>query len=99
MKYQIHNKGKVVSFSTKPSQAVAAYENKAGKCCIDIYPVDGISNSYLKIWFKNASLHIIAYDINNGKIDIILETIEDVIDEIREKLTEAGIEVAGGDRD
>lgn len=94
MKYEIHNKGKVVSFSTKPSQAVAAYENKAGKCRIDIYPVDDISNSYLKIWFKSDSLHIIAYD--GGKINIILETIEDVVDEIREKLTEAGIEVAGG---
>lgn len=94
MKYEIHNKGKVVSFSTKPSQAVAAYENKAGKCCIDIYPVDDISNSYLKIWFKSDSLHIIVYD--GGKINIILETIEDIIDEIRETLTKAGIEVTGG---
>ena len=93
MKYQIHNKGKFIRFSTKPSQTVAAYEDEAGKCCIDIYPGDDISNSYLKIWFKNASLHIIAYDINNGKIDIILETIEDVIDEIRENLTKSGIEV------
>lgn len=92
MKYEIHNKGKLIKFSTKPSQALAAYEND-GMCCIDIYPVDDISNSYLKIWFNNASLHIIAYDINNGKIDIILETNEDIIDEIREKLTEAGIEV------
>ena len=96
MKYEIQNTGKHIQFNTKPSQALAAYENKAGKCCIDIYPVDDISNSYLKIWFKNASLHIISYDINNGKIDIILETDEDIIDEIREKLTEAGIEVAGG---
>lgn len=93
MNYQIHNKGKVVSFSTKPSQALAAYEDKDGRCCIDVYPVDDISNSYLKIWFKSDSLHIIAYDINNGKIDIILETIEDVIDEIREELTKSGIEV------
>ncbi len=90
MKYQIHNKGKFIRFSTKPSQALAAYEDKAGKCCIDIYPVDDISNSYLKIWFNNASLHIIVYA---EKIDIILETIEDVIDEIRETLTESGIEV------
>lgn len=96
MKYEIHNKGKVVSFSTKPSQAVAAYENKAGKCCIDIYPVDDISNSYLKIWFKSDSLHIIVYA---GRIDIILETSEKIVDEIREDLTKAGIEVAGGGRD
>lgn len=91
MKYEIHNKGKFVRFSTKPSQAVAAYEGKDGRCCIDIYPVDDIRNSYLKIWFKSDSLHIIAY--NGGKINIVLETIEDVIDEIREKLTESGIEV------
>lgn len=90
MKYQIHTKGKFVRFSTKPSQALAAYEDKNGRSCIDIYPVDDITNSYLKIWFNNDSLHIIAYD---KRIDIILETIEDVIDEIREKLTKAGIEV------
>lgn len=88
MKYEIHNKGKFIRFSTKPSQVVAAYEDKDGRCCIDIYPV---GNSYLKIWFKSDSLHIIAY--NRGKINIVLETIEDVIDEIREKLTESGIEV------
>lgn len=91
MEYEIHNKGKFVRFSTKPSQAVAAYEDKDGRCCIDIYPVDDIWNSYLKIWFNSDSLHIIAY--NGGKINIVLETIEDVIDEIREKLTESGIEV------
>lgn len=90
MKYQIHNKGKFVRFSTKPSQAVAAYEGKDGQCCIDIYPVDDISNSYLKIWFNNDSLHIIVYA---ARIDIILETNEKIVDEIRENLTKAGIEV------
>lgn len=90
MKYEIHNKRKHIQFNTKPSQALAAYENKTGKCCIDIYPVDDISNSYLKIWFNNDSLHIIAYD---KKIDIILETNEVIIDEIRETLTKSGIEV------
>lgn len=90
MKYQICNKGKHIQFSTKPSQALAAYENDRGRCCIDIYPVDDISNSYLKIWFNNDSLHIIAYD---KKIDIILETNEVIIDEIRETLTKSGIEV------
>lgn len=90
MRYQIHNKGKVVKFSTKPSQVVAAYEDKNGRSCIDIYPVDDISNSYLKIWFNNDSLHIIAYD---KKIDIILETNEKIVDEIREALTKAGIKV------
>ena len=97
MKYEIHNKGKLIRFSTKPSQALAAYEDKDGRCCIDIYPVDDISNSYLKIWFNNASLHIITY--GSEKSDIILETIEDVVNEIRETLTIAGIEVAGGGRD
>ena len=91
MKYTIYNKGKHIRFSTKPSQALAAYENKDGRCCIDIYPVDDISNSYLKIWFKSDSLHIIAY--GNGKTDIIIDTIEDVMNEIREKLTKSGIEV------
>ena len=90
MKYQIHNKGKLIRFSTKPSQALAAYEDKEGRSCIDIYPVDDISNSYLKIWFNNDSLHIIVYD---GRIDIILETNEKIVDEIREYLTKAGIEV------
>ena len=99
MKYEICNKGKHIRFSTKPSQAVAAYETDIGRCCIDIYPVDDISNSYLKIWFKSDSLHIITYDFDGGKINIVLETLEDVIDEIREKLTKAGIEVAGGGRD
>jgi hypothetical protein len=32
-------------------------------------------------------------------IDIILETNEKIVDEIREDLTKAGIEVAGGGRD
>lgn len=90
MKYQIHNKGKLIRFSTKPSQALAAYEDKDGRSCIDIYPVDDISNSYLKIWFNNDSLHIIVYP---KMIDIILETSEKIVDEIREKLTKAGIEV------
>lgn len=90
MKYQIHNKGKLIKFSTKPSQALAAYEDKEGRSCIDIYPVDDISNSYLKIWFNNDSLQIIVYA---GRIDIILETSEKIVDEIREKLTKAGIEV------
>lgn len=90
MKYEIHNKGKLIRFSTKPSQALAAYEDKDGRSCIDIYPIDDISNSYLKIWFNNDSLHIIAYD---GRMDIILETGENVINEIRETLTESGIEV------
>ena len=84
----------MIRFNTKPSQVLAAYEDKDGRSCIDIYPVDDIRNSYLKIWFNNDSLHIIAY--GDGKINIILETIEDIIDEIRETLTEAGIEVAGG---
>ena len=96
MKYQIHNKGKLIRFSTKPSQALAAYEDKNGRSCIDIYPIDDISNSYLKIWFNNDSLHIIVYD---GRIDIILETSEKIVDEIREALTKAGIEVAGGGQD
>ena len=96
MKYQIHTKGKLIRFSTKPSQALAAYEDKDGRSCIDIYPVDDISNSYLKIWFNNDSLHIIVYD---GRIDIILETSEKIVDEIREALTKAGIEVAGGGQD
>lgn len=91
MKYQIRNEGKLIRFSTKPSQALAAYEDKEGRSCIDIYPVDDISNSYLKIWFNNASLHIIVYD---GRIDIILETSEKIVDEIREDLTKAGIEVS-----
>lgn len=90
MKYQIHTKGQFVRFSTKPSQALAAYEDKDGRSCIDIYPVDDISNSYLKIWFKNDSLHIIAYD---RMIDIILETSENIVNEIRKDLTKAGIEV------
>lgn len=90
MKYQIRNEGKLIRFSTKPSQALAAYEDKDGRSCIDIYPVDDISNSYLKIWFNNDSLHIIVYA---GRIDIILETNEKIVDEIREKLTKAGIEV------
>lgn len=90
MKYQIHNKGKLIRFSTKPSQALAAYEDKEGRSCIDIYPVDDISNSYLKIWFNNDSLQIIVYV---GRIDIILETSEKIVDEIREKLAKAGIEV------
>lgn len=90
MKYQIHTKGKLIRFSTRPSQALAAYEDKDGRSCIDIYPVDDISNSYLKIWFNNDSLHIIVY---NGSIDIILETSEKIVDEIREDLTKAGIEV------
>ena len=51
----------------------------------------------MKIWFKSDSLHIIAY--GNGKTNIIIDTNEDVMNEIREKLTKAGIEVAGGDRD
>lgn len=93
MKYTIHNKGKSIRFSTKPSQTLAAYENKDGRCCIDIYPVDDISNSYLKTWFNSASLHIIAYDFDNGKIDIIIDTIEDVMNKIREDLTKVGIEV------
>lgn len=96
MKYQIHNKGKLIRFSTKPSQALAAYEDKEGRSCIDIYPVDDISNSYLKIWFNNDSLHIIVYAT---RIDIILETSEKIVDEIREDLTKAGIEVTGGGRD
>ena len=93
MDYIIHNKGKSIKFSTKPSQALAAYEDKDGRCCIDIYPVDDISNSYLKIWFNSASLHIIAYGFDNGKIDIILETSESVVNEIREDLTKSGIKV------
>lgn len=96
MEYQIRNEGKPIRFSTKPSQALAAYEDKEGRSCIDIYPVDDISNSYLKIWFNNDSLHIIVYA---GRIDIILETNEKIVDEIREDLIKAGIEVAGGDRD
>ena len=99
MDYTIHNKGKSIKFSTKPSLALAAYEDKDGRCCIDIYPVDDISNSYLKIWFNSASLHIIAYDFDGGKIDIIIDTGENVMNEIRETLTKAGIEVAGGGRD
>lgn len=91
MDYTIHNKGKSIKFSTKPSQALAAYEDKDGRSCIDIYPVDDISNSYLKIWFNNDSLHII---VNAKKIDIILETNEKIVDEIREDLTKAGIEVS-----
>lgn len=91
MKYTIHNKGKHIRFSTKPSQAVAAYEDKDGRCCIDIYPVDDISNSYLKIWFNSDSLHIITY--GSEKTDIIIDTIEDVMNKIREDLTKAGIEV------
>ena len=90
MDYIIHNKGKSIKFSTKPSQVLAAYEDKDGRCCIDIYPVDDISNSYLKIWFNSASLHIIAYD---GRMDIILETSESVVNEIREDLTKSGIKV------
>lgn len=90
MNYQIHTKGNFIRFSTKPSQALAAYEDKDGRSCIDIYPVDDISNSYLKIWFNNDSLHIIAYD---KRIDIILETNKKIVDEIREALTKAGIEV------
>lgn len=97
MRYQIHNKGKVVKFSTKPSQVVAAYEDDDGRCCIDVYPEDDTSNSYLKIWFNSVSLHIIAYD--SRQIYIIIDTGENVMNEIRETLTEAGIEVAGGDRD
>lgn len=81
----------MIRFSTKPSQALSAYEDKDGRSCIDIYPVDDIRNSYLKIWFNNDSLHIIAYD---GRIDIILETSEVIVDEIREALTKAGIEVS-----
>ena len=91
MKYQIHTKGKFVRFSTKPSQALAAYEDKNGRSCIDIYPVDDISNSYLKIWFNSDSLHIITY--GSEKTDIIIDTIEDVMNKIREDLTKAGIEV------
>ncbi|MBQ5825242.1 MAG: hypothetical protein IIW48_10615 [Clostridia bacterium] len=91
MKYEIHNKGKFVRFTTKPSQAVAAYEDKDGRCCIDIYPVDDISNSYLKIWFNSDSLHIITY--GSEKTGIIIDTIEDVMNKIREDLTKAGIEV------
>lgn len=90
MKYQIHTKGKLIRFSTRPSQALSAYEDKEGRSCINIYPVDDIRNSYLKIWFNNDSLHIIVYD---GRIDIILETNEKIVDEIREKLAKAGIEV------
>lgn len=90
MEYQIRNEGKPIRFSTKPSQALAAYEDKEGRSCIDIYPVDDISNSYLKIWFNNDSLHIIVYA---ARIDIILETNEKIVDEIRENLTKAGIEV------
>ena len=90
MKYQIHTKGKHIRFSTKPSQALSAYEDKDGRSCIDIYPIDDISNSYLKIWFNNDSLHIIVY---NGSIDIILETSEKIVDEIREDLIKAGIKV------
>lgn len=90
MKYEIHNKGKLIKFSTKPNQALAAYEDKDGRCCIDIYPVDDISNSYLKIWFNNDSLHIIVYA---ARINIILETSEKIVDEIREDLMKAGIEV------
>ena len=90
MKYQIHNTGKLIKFSTNPSQALAAYEDKDGRSCIDIYPIDDISNSYLKIWFNNDSLHIIVYA---ARIDIILETNEKIVDEIREKLAKAGIEV------
>lgn len=90
MKYEIYNKGKSIKFSTKPSQALAAYEDKDGRSCIDIYPIDDISNSYLKIWFNNDSLHII---VCAKKIDIILETNEKIVDEIREDLTKAGIEV------
>lgn len=93
MNYQIHTKGNFIRFSTKPSQALAAYEDKDGRSCIDIYPVDDIFNSYLKIWFNNDSLQIIAYD---KRIDIILETNEKIVDEIRGALTKAGIEVAGG---
>lgn len=90
MKYQIRNKGKLIGFSMKPSQALSAYEDKDGRSCIDIYPIDNISNSYLKIWFNNDSLHIIVYP---KMIDIILETNEKIVDEIREDLTKAGIEV------
>lgn len=90
MKYEIYNKGKSIKFSTKPSQALAAYEDKDGRSCIDIYPIDDISNSYLKIWFNNDSLHII---VCAKKIDIILETSEKIVEEIREALTKAGIEV------
>ena len=90
MKYQIHPKGKHSRFSTKPSQALSAYEDKDGRSCIDVYPIDDISNSYLKIWFNNDSLHIIVY---NGSIDIILETSEKIVDEIREDLIKAGIKV------
>ena len=90
MKYEIYNKGKSIKFSTKPSQALAAYEDKDGRSCIDIYPIDDISNSYLKIWFNNDSLHII---VCAKKIDIILETNEKIVEEIREALTKAGIEV------
>ena len=90
MEYRIHTKGKMIRFNTKPSQVLAAYEDKDGRSCIDIYPVDDIRNSYLKIWFNNDSLHIIAYD---GRMDIILETSEKVVDEIREDLMKAGIEV------
>ena len=90
MEYRIHTKGKMIRFNTKPSQVLAAYEDKDGRSCIDIYPVDDIRNSYLKIWFNNDSLHIIAYD---GRMDIILETSENVVNEIREDLTEAGIKV------
>lgn len=90
MEYRINNKRKMIRFSTKPSQALSAYEDKDGRSCIDIYPIDDISNSYLKIWFDNDSLHIIAYD---KSIDIILETSENVVNEIREALTKAGIKV------
>ena len=91
MEYEIHNRGKFVKFSTKPSQALAAYEDNEGRCCIDIYPEDDTSNSCLKIWFNSASLHIIAY--NRMRIYIIIDTVEDVMNEIREDLTKAGIEV------
>ncbi len=97
MEYEIHNKGKLIKFSTKPSQAVAAYEDDDGRCCIDIYPEDDTSNSYLKIWFNSASLHIIAYC--GRKIYIIIDTSENVVDKIREDLIKAGIEVAGGGQD
>ena len=90
MKYEIYNKGKSIKFSTKPSQALGAYEDQNGRSCIKIYPIDDISNSYLKIWFKNDSLHII---VCAKKIDIILETNEKIVEEIREALTKAGIEV------
>lgn len=78
MKYQIHTKGKFVRFSTKPSQALAAYEDKNGRSCIDIYPVDDITNSYLKIWFNNDSLHIIAFDTRNVLPILCLKSIRRV---------------------